>query len=49
MERNDKSFYEAPSVQVIETRFEGMICQSQNTMDSRDSYYTTDTNPFAGA
>ncbi len=47
MEKNDKSFYEAPSFQVFEIRTEGMICQSQNTMDGRDIYDPTDTNPFA--
>ncbi len=47
MERDDKSFYEAPSLQVFEIRTEGIICQSQNTMDSRDSYGTITDNPFA--
>ncbi|MCR5018900.1 MAG: hypothetical protein K6A64_08895 [Bacteroidales bacterium] len=46
MERNDKSFYEAPSVQVIETRIENIICQSQNTMQNRTNYITDDDNPF---
>jgi hypothetical protein len=47
MGKNDKSFYEAPSFQVFEIRTEGMICQSQNTMNDRNSYDTTDDNPFA--
>ncbi len=47
MEKTDKSFYEAPSFQVFEIRTEGMICQSQNTMNDRNSYDTTDTNPLA--
>ncbi len=49
MEKTDKLFYEAPSFQVFEIRTEGMICQSQNTMQNRDSYDTITDNPFAGA
>ncbi len=47
MERNNKPTYETPSFQVFEIRTEGMICQSQNTMNGRNSYDTTDPNPFA--
>jgi len=37
--------YEAPAVEVIETRFEGVICDSYNTV-SRNSYDSTNDNPF---
>jgi len=48
MEKNEILLYEAASIQVIEIRIEGLVCQSQNTMDNRNGYDTTDDNPFAG-
>jgi len=46
MEKQDKSAYEAPEAQVIELRYEGMICTSDNVLQQRSGYEIINTNPF---
>lgn len=46
MEKKDTCLYEVPEIQVYETRCEGIICDSNNTLQGRDGYDTTEENPF---
>lgn len=39
MKRKDKSFYEAPSITIVEVKIEGVICQSGlNKLDNPADY-----------
>ena len=46
METKNRARYEAPTTEVLEVKFEGIICQSGDGLRGRDSYTPTDDNPF---
>ncbi len=43
MEKKEKQFYEAPSVEFFEVKQEGVICGS---LGDRENYDLTDEDPF---